>query len=106
MLTTACDFTIGPNSGPEVDAGVGVGSTAAARRGSTAKPFDIEFVSISRCEHVELKLQARQYRSLHARAVERLKRLQQLLAPIQYYPPCRCNTDPGIDVGRVTANCG
>ena len=77
MLTTACDFTIGPNSGPEGDAGVGVGSTATARRGSTAKPFDLEFVSISRREHVELKLQARQYCSLHARAVERLKRLQQ-----------------------------
>lgn len=21
-------------------------------------------------------------------------------------PPCRSNTDPGMDVGRVTANCG
>jgi transposase len=75
MLTTVCDCTIGPGSGPEVD--TGVGSSAAARQGPTAKPFDLEFVSISRREHIELKLQARQYRSLHARAVERLTRLQQ-----------------------------
>lgn len=75
MLTTVLDCTIGPGCGPEVDAGAD--SSAASSQGPTAKPFDLEFISISRREHVELKLQARQYRSLHARAAERLRRLQQ-----------------------------
>lgn len=61
MLTTARDCNIGPASGPEVDAGIG--SSAAARQGPTAKPFEVEFVSISRREHVELKRQPLQ--SLH-----------------------------------------
>lgn len=42
----------------------------------SAKPFDFEFISISRREHIELKLQANQFRSLHAKAVARLKWIQ------------------------------
>ena len=45
----------------------------SVRQCRPATPFDVEFVSISRREYVDLKMQAHQYRSLHARAVERLK---------------------------------
>jgi hypothetical protein len=44
-----------------------------AQHGTGAKPFDLEIISITRREHIELKLHASQYRSLHAKAVERLK---------------------------------
>lgn len=62
----------------EAGAGAGAGAAhpAGAQQGASARPFDLEFISISRREHIELKLQASQYRSLHAKAVERLKWLQ------------------------------
>jgi hypothetical protein len=66
-----------PGLGADVGAGAGAGAQAAdpasAQQGASAKPFDREFISISRREHIELKLQASQYRSLHGKAVERLK---------------------------------
>ncbi|MDH5625252.1 MAG: IS66 family transposase [Nitrospira sp.] len=49
---------------------------AGAHIASTPKPFDLEFVTISRREHIELKLQARQYQSLHTRALERMQWMQ------------------------------
>ncbi len=52
-------------------------ATGHRRWRTKSKPFDLEFVRISGRKNVELKLQARQYRYLHARAVERLKWLQQ-----------------------------
>jgi hypothetical protein len=77
MLTTVRDCTTGlADRGPEVDDGIG--SSATVRQDPAAKAFDLEFVSISRHEHIWLKMQPRQYRSLHARAVARLKRLQPL----------------------------
>ncbi|AWB34869.1 IS66 family transposase [Orrella marina] len=39
-------------------------------------PFDLEHVTITRREHIELRTQARQYQSLHARAVERMQVMQ------------------------------
>ena len=74
MLPCAVDHASGlvPGS-PVVDR---AGECAAAVVDSTAKPFDLEFVSISRRELIELKLQARQYRTLHARAAERIKWVQ------------------------------
>lgn len=75
MLTAVRDCTEGPGSGPEV--GAYVEPATLGGQDATAKPFDLEFVSISRREYVELRLQARQYCSLHARAVERMKWMQQ-----------------------------
>lgn len=43
---------------------------------STPKPFDLERVTLTKREHIELVMQAKQYKSLHARAVERLERMQ------------------------------
>lgn len=69
-----------PEPGLGADVGAGAGAQAAhpagAQLGASAKPFDREFISISRHEHIELKLQASQYRSLHGKAVERLKWMQ------------------------------
>lgn len=67
MLKVAPDCASAPNRGAE--SGVNV---AAA-----PKPFDLEFVSISRREHIELKMQARSYQSLHARALQRMQWMQQ-----------------------------
>lgn len=39
---------------------------------STLKPFEQEFVTLTKREHIELLYQARQYQSLHARAVARI----------------------------------
>jgi transposase len=65
-----------PGSRHEAGAGAGTARPASASQGASAKPFDLEFISISRREHIELKLQASQYRSLHAKALERLKWVQ------------------------------
>ena len=40
---------------------------------SSPKPFDLESVTLTKREHVELVMQAKQYKSLHGRAVERLE---------------------------------
>ena len=37
------------------------------------KPFDLEWVTLTKREHIDLVSQARQYKSLHARAVQRLE---------------------------------
>lgn len=37
------------------------------------KPFDREWVTLTKREHIELVMQAKQYKSLHGRAVERLE---------------------------------
>jgi transposase len=37
------------------------------------KPFDLEWVTLTKREHIELVSQAKQYKSLHARAVRRLE---------------------------------
>lgn len=73
MLTAAADHA------RVVDAqapGADIAPAATAQATASAKPFDLEFVSISRREHIELKLQARSFQSLHARAVERMTWLQ------------------------------
>lgn len=57
-------------------AGGGVSATATV---PAPKPFDAEFVTISKREHIELRLQASSYKSLHARAVDRIQRTQALL---------------------------
>lgn len=59
--------------GPKLEAGGGAAHSAGAQQNASAKPFDLELISISRREHIELKLQASQYRSMHVRAVERQK---------------------------------
>jgi len=40
---------------------------------SSVKPFDREFVTLTKREHIELVMQAKQYKSLHERAVRRLE---------------------------------
>ncbi len=74
MLPTVCAHPEVPP--PRLEADAGAVHLAGAQQGASAKPFDLEFISISRREHIELKLQASQYRCLHAKAVERLKWLQ------------------------------
>ena len=74
MLPTVHDCLQSAGSVPE--AGVDAGQPVEAPHGASAKPFDREFVRITRRDHIELKLQASQYRSLHAKAVERLKWMQ------------------------------
>lgn len=39
-------------------------------------PFDLEFVTLSKREHIELRQQASQFRSLHKRAVTRMQSMQ------------------------------
>jgi transposase len=74
MLTADFNCTSAPAAGTEfVD---GVAPPSSACQAADSKPFDLQFVSISRREYVELKIQARQYQSLHARAVERQKWVQ------------------------------
>ena len=68
-----------PEPGLQADAVADGGSAAhpgGAQHSACAKPFDREFISISRREHIELKLQAGHYRSMHAKAVERQKWMQ------------------------------
>lgn len=82
MLQTVRTGPEVPEPVPGLGADVGAGACAqaahppGAQQGASAKPFDREFISISRREHIELKLQASQYRSLHGKAVERLKWMQ------------------------------
>lgn len=66
MLTAAPDRPLGAHSADQA---------ACAPPG--AKPFDLQFVHISRREHIELKQRARQYQGLHARALQRMQWLQQ-----------------------------
>jgi transposase len=40
---------------------------------SSPKPFDREWVSLTKREHIELVIQAKQYKALHERAVQRLE---------------------------------
>jgi transposase len=40
------------------------------------KPWDLEFVTITRREHIELRQRASQFQSLHSRALERMKWMQ------------------------------
>jgi hypothetical protein len=73
MLTAAVDHPL------VVDAkapGAHAAPAATAQATASAKPFDVEFVSISRREHIELKMQARSFQSLHARALERMTWMQ------------------------------
>ena len=55
-----------PEPGLGADVGAGAGAQAphpaGAQQGASAKPFDREFISISRREHIELKLQASRMR--------------------------------------------
>jgi transposase len=78
MLQTVRAHPEVPEPGLEADAGAGGGGAhpAGAQQGASAKPFDREFISISRREHIALKLQAGRYRSMHAKAVERQKWMQ------------------------------
>ena len=62
--------------GPKLEADAGGAHPAGAQQGASAKPFDREFICISRREHIELRLQAGHYRSMHAKAVERQKWMQ------------------------------
>lgn len=41
-----------------------------------AASFDLEYVTITRREYIELQRQARQYRSLHGRVVKRMQAMQ------------------------------
>lgn len=74
MFTVAADCV--HRAGTDVQATDVGASPPSAGPSPAATPFDVERVSISRREWVELKMQASQYRSLHARAVERLKWMQ------------------------------
>jgi len=56
--------------------GADIAPAATGEVPASATPFDLEFVSISRREHIELKLQARSFQSLHTRAVERMMWMQ------------------------------
>jgi transposase len=50
-----------------------VGRQPDAAPPSSPKPFDLEWVTLTKREHIDLVSQARQYKSLHARAVQRLE---------------------------------
>ena len=77
MFTTAADCVHRPDAGRTGTEAEGCDvPPPSVCDGLRATPFDLEFVSLSRREYVELKMQASQFRSLHARAVERLKWMQ------------------------------
>lgn len=59
------------NNAEVVEAGLGRLPEAAP---PSPKPFDLEWVTLSKREHIELVMQAKQYKSLHERAVGRLER--------------------------------
>lgn len=46
---------------------------------SAPKPFDLEWVTLAKREHIELVMQARQYKSLHERALKRI--------PFKFFSP-------------------
>ncbi len=75
MLLAACDRI--SSSDPGTSLGDAAPVPAGVRHGSAPKPFDLEPLTISRREHVELKLRARQHQSLRTRALERMQWLQQ-----------------------------
>lgn len=52
-----------------------IGATADAGQ-PTPKPFDQAFVTLTKREHIELVLQARSYKSLHARAMARIASME------------------------------
>ncbi len=62
MLSTVREHPEVPGSTLEAGAGAGAAHPGGAHQGVSGKPFDLEFISISRREHIELKLQASQYR--------------------------------------------
>jgi len=51
-------------------------SIAAEPDSTGTTPFDLDRVTITRREHIELKCQAAQYQSLHARAIERIENIR------------------------------
>ena len=59
MLSPVREHAQAPGAGSEVDTDAAY--PVGAQQGASAKPFDLEFISISRREHIELKLQASQY---------------------------------------------
>ena len=77
MLSTTRELPEVPGSRFEANLSAGADQPAdVQRQGASGKPFDLEFISISRREHIELKMQASQFRALHAKALERLKWMQ------------------------------
>ena len=51
-------------------------SSTEPTTGAGAAPFDRELITISRREYIELQCQARQYQSLHARALKRIQTMR------------------------------
>ena len=77
MVMAASDCVTPPLSIADVSGDVSAAAAAAtAAQVPAPTPFDLEFVTISRREHVELKFQARHCQSMHARAIERQKWVQ------------------------------
>ena len=50
-----------------------VGRSSEAPPPPSPKPFDLEWVTLSKREHIALVMQAKQYKSLHGRSVKRLE---------------------------------
>ncbi len=51
-------------------------ATAGTTSAAGATPFELEYITITRREYIELQCQARQFQSLHARAVKRMQAMQ------------------------------
>ena len=67
-----CATLRGVSSAEVLEAVVGRSPDVAPPRQSP-KPFDLEWVTLTKREHIALVMQAKQYKSLHARAVNRLE---------------------------------
>jgi len=50
--------------------------TISATSGASMAPFALEYVTLTKLEHIQLVMEARCWKSLHQRAVSRLQQLQ------------------------------
>ena len=48
----------------------------SAVSGASTAPFALEYVTLTKLEHIQLVMEARSWKSLHQRAVSRLQQLQ------------------------------
>jgi transposase len=64
------DSTAGPSPTDHLE------PTAVAQSGAGLTPFDLQQVTLTRREHIELRHQLSSYRTLHGKAVSRMQRMQ------------------------------
>jgi hypothetical protein len=66
------DSTAGPSPTDHLE------PTAVAQSGAGLTPFDLQQVTLTRREHIELRHQLSSYRTLHGKAVSRMQRMQRV----------------------------